>query len=238
MTSGNFNVNGVAILRQYISDSQVDALLRSIQKYRIKHDVVAVKRFFEGRSLDYKVIDGVEIENHLPELLTLRDDILKTVIEITGSKLEPIHSRRVATNVNITSQNGEYRWHYDRNDISAILYLNSVKGGEVEVYPNYRIFLGRQRNTWLQEKFDRLLQKQFFKNIFGKHQILKTEAGMLLIFRGLTTLHSVCPVTGDQERICIVFAFDEPGHDSRQMEALDQYLYSSQSVAQQDPNYS
>lgn len=40
---------------------------------------------------------------------------------------------------------GEYRWHYDRNAVTAILYLNEVPGGETEIFPNFRLVFRRGR---------------------------------------------------------------------------------------------
>jgi hypothetical protein len=47
--------------------------------------------------------------------------------------------REQAAPRNITPPGGEYRWHYDRNAATAILYLNEVPGGETEMFPNYRL---------------------------------------------------------------------------------------------------
>ncbi|HET8840930.1 MAG TPA: hypothetical protein VFN35_05650 [Ktedonobacteraceae bacterium] len=40
-------------------------------------------------------------------------------------------------NGNIMLAGGEYRWHYDQNTITALLYPNKGDGGEIEFYPNY-----------------------------------------------------------------------------------------------------
>ncbi len=47
---------------------------------------------------------------------------------------------------------------YDRNAVTAILYLNTVSGGETEMYPEYRIHLGKRKGARFQKWLDVLLQ--------------------------------------------------------------------------------
>jgi uncharacterized protein YlzI (FlbEa/FlbD family) len=228
---------GYVVLPQYIDEAKCQFLLDAIKRHSRLHPPAEVKRTFRNRSLDYKVIDGLSIAEHLPELMELRDEIQSRVASLAHSQLMPITSARAAVNVNITSANGEYRWHYDRNEVTAILYLNEVQGGEIEMYPNYRILLLGGEKDWVQEKVDRILQQTWFRKLFGKLVTLKPERGMLLIMRGVRTLHSVRPVNDKQDRICLVFAFDPPGRIFQRNKSLDQYLYSSQSWEKKDPNY-
>ena len=52
--------------------------------------------------------------------------------------MAPIEDAVAARNINVTPPGGEYRWHYDRNAVTAIIYLNEVPGGETEIFANYR----------------------------------------------------------------------------------------------------
>jgi hypothetical protein len=50
--------------------------------------------------------------------------------------------------------------------------------------------------------------------------------GTFVALRGNTTLHSVRPVRGEQDRVNLVVAFDRPGSDSTR-QTLNAYLYES-----------
>jgi hypothetical protein len=144
----------------------------------------------------------------------------------------------VRVNVNITPAGGSYRWHYDRNAVTAVLYLNEVNGGEIEAYPNYRLLFKDLKSPRLQSLFDRFLQLSLCLRLFGKKRTIPPKPGLLVLMRGDRCLHSVRPVSGDRERICIVMSFDSPDASFAQETALDSYLYSSQNYSKKgDPNY-
>jgi hypothetical protein len=134
-------------------------------------------------------------------------------------------------NVNITPSAGTYRWHYDRNAVTVLLYLNEVAGGEIEFYPQYRFFLNNKGPAFLQRLFDRLLRIELVRQIFGRKVVVVPAPGRMVAMRGNRCLHSVRPVEGDQERVNIVLAYDAGERQplpARQ--ALDQYLYSQEPV--------
>jgi hypothetical protein len=159
------------------------------------------------------------------------------VNRITGLALVPLENERVGCNVNIMGAGNTYRWHYDRNAVTAILYLNEVDGGETECYGNYRISLGDKRFSKLQKPLDDLLQLRFVRGLFGKHQMFAPKTGRLLVMRGDRCLHSVSPVLGDGERINIIMSYDVPGANFAVEKRLDNYLYNSENANGSDPNY-
>ena len=142
----------------------------------------------------------------------------------------------MGANVNITPPGGEYRWHYDRNAVTAIVYLNEVPGGETELYPNFRLRL-KQRYSRLQRWLDRLLQVGLVRRVFGKLVMVAPRRGSLVLMAGNMCLHSVRPVGGDEDRINLILAYDEPGAQFAIEENLDTYLYTEQASAPSDPNY-
>ena len=133
-----------------------------------------------------------------------------------------IDDRRAACNVNITPPGGGYRWHYDRNRVTALLYLNHIGGGETDLYPNYR--LPAPISGQLQKGLDRILLTRPARRFFGRVHTIAPAPGTLAVIRGDRTLHSVRAVTGDHDRINLVVAYDRPG-STHQRPALDQYLY-------------
>jgi len=107
-------------------------LVEEITRYVKDRELPIIQRACGSRDLRYSVIDGDAIAESFPEIASLYAARL-------GGDVIALASRRVAINVNITHPGGEYRWHYDRNPLTALLYLNEVEGGEIEIYPGYRI---------------------------------------------------------------------------------------------------
>jgi hypothetical protein len=221
----------------FLAPSECAAILNSVLSFKQNFPVPRVVRKCKERSLDYQVIDGHLIAKHFPEVMKLLNQIQKTVEEFSGVPLEPLKNSRVAININITPPGGEYRWHYDRNAFTAILYLNQIEGGEVELFGNYRVLL-KSNHSSLQKFLDQILLSKFFRWIFSaKHTLIKPASGELLIMNANRCLHSVREVRGTNDRVCIVFAFDTPGKVHGVDADLDPYLYSDQAVSDRDPNY-
>jgi hypothetical protein len=232
------NTPGWQVLENFLSPQHCDAILASIDRYRHQYDVPLIYREELGRSLKYQVIHGEEIRGRLAAIQSLYEEMLRLVQRMTGEQVVPLRNSKVGVNVNITPPGGMYRWHYDRNAVTAILYLNEVSGGETEAYPHYRLLLAGARSSQTQNYLDRLLRTGLMLRIFGRKQTLAPKPGLLVIMRGDRCLHSVRPVSGSDDRICIVMSFDSPEATFPQEVALDSYLYSSQaSVDKRDPNY-
>jgi hypothetical protein len=220
-----------------MDSDRCSSVLQEIETYRQAHHIAEIKRQCGERSLDYGVIDGIQVKDHLPLVTGIGTEVQREIAQLLNVEIRPI-TERAAINVNVTRTRGEYRWHYDRNDISAILYLNSVSGGALEFYSNYRILLEASNRGHSQEMLDGLMQFRLIRKLFGKKTTLQPEPGMLFIFDGVKTLHSVAPVLSEQERICIVLAYDRTDSASRKNYSLDSYLYSESEWKDSDPNYS
>jgi len=232
-----FAANGYCIRHNFLTEQECEHYLALIENYRQTHAVQEIYRQSRERSLNYKVIEGLKIKEYLPEIERLYADVNEIVSQTVGQILEPLKNTQVGVNINITSPGGEYRWHYDRNKITGILYLNSVEGGETESYPNYRLYLEKHRYSRLQQWLDNLLQLKTMRRVFGKQILLKPRAGSLLLMRANKCLHSVRPVAGDRDRINVIMAYDAPDADFAVEQQLDSYLYNQNALLSSDPNY-
>jgi hypothetical protein len=231
-------MNSLCTQCDFLAQFECATILNSVLSFRESYPVPRVVRKCKERSLDYLVIDGHLIAKHFPEVMKLLGKVHKTVEEFSGVPLAPLTNSRVAININITPPGGEYRWHYDRNAFTAILYLNEIEGGEVELFGNYRILMKPDRFSSMQKFLDQILLNKFFRWIFSwKHRLIKPTSGELLIMNANRCLHSVREVRGTNDRVCIVFAFDTPGKIHGVDAELDPYLYSDQAVPDKDPNY-
>jgi hypothetical protein len=230
-------IGGCVIIENFANTSLCAELLARVNDYRCRHTIPIVERFKGELPLKYSVIDGDRIANDLPDVLSVYDRVTRLVKQSWGGEIEPLADRKVACNINITQPDGSYRYHYDRNAVTAILYLNATRGGETECYPNYRLSLAPAAHSNLQQKLDRVLQNRFMRSMAATQLLVRPRPGRLLIMQGNRCLHSVRPVLGSSDRINIVMSYDRP-HARFDVDAnLNQYLYSTAETHVGDPNY-
>jgi hypothetical protein len=232
-----FKTDGYAVIDEFLTAGQCSEILAQIASYRENHEVVEVYRPFRERSLHYFVINGELIEGHFPQIWQLYEEVGELATQISGQDLVPLSNKMPAVNINIVRPGGEYRWHYDRNAVTALLYLNGVEGGEIELYPNYRMAIGSQKFTFGQKLLDGILQQRWVRDVFGRKISEQPRGGMMLIMKGDQCLHSVRPVTGDRERINVIMSYDKLGAQFSVEKGLDSYLYTTEKQASSDPNY-
>ncbi len=98
-----------------------------------------------------------------------------------GASSTFIDDSRAACNVNITPPGGQYLWHYDRNLVTAVIYLNEVGGGETELYPNRRVLFPAGSLAALQPVVDKLILSATARTrIRGPMTVTPTTGAMLV----------------------------------------------------------
>lgn len=229
-------MGGCLVLENFATANECAKLVSQVNEFRREHNVPIIDRPSGELPLRYAVIDGERIVECLPRVLRVYDSVSRLVQGLWRGAVEPLSDRKVACNINITQPGGSYRYHYDRNAVTAILYLNETDGGETECYPNYRLALTRKCHSPLQRKLDRLLQCRLLRSA-ATQLLVKPRAGRLLIMQGNRCLHSVRPVRGDTERINIIMSYDYPDARFATAEDLNAYLYSPREFSTSDPNY-
>jgi len=233
-----FQITGYFLQENFLSQTECDSLLQLITDYRQKNSVLKIYRNIKPIPLSRSVIDGKIIQSQIPEVQKLYEAVNQVINNLTNKQLFPLQDIQVGCNINITEKGGTYCWHYDRNAITALLYLNKVDGGEIEFYPNYRIILPNAKFSRFQRVIDRVQQLSFFRHTFGKQIIIKPQPGLLLVMAGDKCLHSVRTVTEAKDRINIVMAYDLPNANFAIKDKLNTYLYSSEKFDNIDPSYS
>jgi len=221
-----------------VRDGFIDArtaarALDVVDKFRREFPLPVVSRPSGQRPLVYSVVDGYQILDHLPDIQEIHADATRLVRKLFGDTIEPLADPQVACNINITQPGGSYRYHYDRNAITAILYLNETSGGETECYPNYRLRVP----SVVQCGMDRVFENRAVRWVFGHEVLVRPRAGRLLIMRGSDCLHSVREVEGDRDRINIVMSYDVRGARYANGDQLNSYLYQPDPIEARDPNY-
>ncbi|HEX2269976.1 MAG TPA: 2OG-Fe(II) oxygenase [Pyrinomonadaceae bacterium] len=230
-------IDGCAVMEDFADPTLCAELLDQVNDYRSRHTVPVIERRNGPLPLKYSVIDGDRIAADLPDVMNVYERVTRLVQELWRGGIEPLPDRKVACNINITQPGGSYRYHYDRNAVTAILYLNATSGGETECYPNYRLSLAPATHSSLQQKLDRVLQNRFVRFITANQLLVRPRPGRLLIMQGNRCLHCVRPVRGSQDRINIVMSYDRPHARFDVDDDLNRYLYSPVEIPVRDPNY-
>ena len=233
----DFKRLGYRVEENFISRTECAQLIEQLKAKQTQHIFPRIERKMPGRSLNYRVMDGVFIQQYLPDLLLIAEKIKATIKPIIPYEIETLKNKAAAVNVNITDPGGEYRWHYDRNAITAILYLNQVRGGETELVPNARKHLGKLKHTFIQRWMDQRLIHDVSEKPSTKIMQITPYPGRLLIMRGDKCLHSVKAVGAGDARYNIIFTFDQKGAHFHVDKNLDPYLYSKEKAPPFDPNY-
>ena len=231
--------NGFVLVDDFLGPEDCGKLLGQIGQYRQHNGLAEISRPMKDRSLRYSVIDGERIRANLPSIWQLyRGPANQLVNELAGASLEPLQGVKAGVNVNVMPPGrSEYRWHYDRTAVTAILYLNQVEGGETELYPNYRILLNGKQHSRLQLTLDRFLQTSGVRRLFGTKQVVEPHPGRMVVIRGNRCWHSVRGVEGSEDRINIILAYDAPDAQFGMEVGLDSYLYTDATPSTKDPNY-
>ena len=230
--------SGYTVDDGFLTIEECGQLLELIARFRDVYDLPEIHRPMKHRSLRYFVIDGEQIRSNLSSIWGLRHRTNEFVNQLTSTRFVPLANTRVGVNVNIMQPGrSEYRWHYDRNKITAILYLNEVEGGETELYPNYRILLNNGKHMRVQRILDKMLQPKIIRGMLREKIVIQPRPGRLVIMRANRCKHSVRAVTGERERINIIFAYDVPDAQFPMEDGLDSYLYARGEETSADPNY-
>ena len=226
--------NAIWVRDQFISVTGAAQALAAIHDFRREFPLPIISRTSGPRPLCYSVINGHQILSYLPEIQRLHAKVTRLIKRMFGESIVPLADEQVACNINITQPGGSYRYHYDRNTITAILYLNETDGGETECYPNHRL---RISQTFLQETIDRIFQSEVVRWTFGRLVLVRPRTGRLLIMRGNRCLHSVREVNGSEDRVNVVMSYDVRGAQYANSDRLNSYLYTHNDLQTRDPNY-
>jgi hypothetical protein len=226
--------NALLVRDDFISATAAARALDAVESFRREFPLPIISRPSARRPLCYSVIDGGQIFTHLPEIQRLHATTTRLIKGMFGDEIEPLADEQVACNVNITQPGGSYRYHYDRNAITALLYLNETEGGETECYPNYRLHVSQ---TFLQREIDRVCENEAVRWLFARQILVRPRTGRLVVMRGNRCLHSVREVRGTSDRINVVMSYDVKGAQYANGDLLNSYLYTHNHVQASDPNY-
>lgn len=203
--------DGYVLVEDYLPREEGETLLAAIRA--VPPRVQVDRRGVFGR-LRFDTFNGAEAEAAVPALTGLYARVNDLVDTLTGARFAPLDDRRIGLSVNITPPGGQFSFHYDRNEITAVLYLSSVEGGQMERLPRYRPLLPGRRagwRKWAQRGLDVALWPEPMRRVLGRPVSIEPRPGRLLVMEAARGLHGVRPVQGNQTRYSVQLAYDRPG---------------------------
>lgn len=205
-----FKENGYLIFENFIKKKEISELKEKITTtFNSKNTIkVCLKKS------KFETINGSIIDENIPELTIFYDHTIYKIVNSLKDNLSTLTDRRIGLSINKTSQGHNFQAHFDRNQITAVMYISeNFQGGSMLMHPRVRILLkGYEKNLFkktTQRIIDKIIKTSIYLKLFSKSIEVIPKEGTLLIFEGNKTLHEVKPVlTG--ERITIQLAYDEP----------------------------
>ena len=142
--------------------------------------------------------DEFEANSPLPRLFqsSALTEFLRAVL---GEHIHPLVDPVMGICVAISADGDEIGWHFDSHRFAVTLLLQEAEaGGIFEYLPNAR------RG---QENFDSV--PAVFDGDDEAVRKVRFQAGSLMLFRGIDTLHRLTPVEGEPPRVLGLLSYDE-----------------------------
>jgi len=195
-------VEGYRLFRGYLSPDETENWLGLI---RARSELFAPVSAKAGMSLAYNVMDGIKINEHLPELRAAANGPLLRILEDTfGIELEPMADVKRSLRIQrYRSTHEGFKWHLDGGLYSIILTLVNTNEGSTEVLsPEWSRVLFPV--PYLLFPFARLLE-------FAKPKPVKCGPGDLVAIKGGEVLHRGVTASEEGERIIIGASYNPAG---------------------------
>ena len=152
----------------------------------------------------YRVIDGDQIHDRLPEVEELGDRRVRPLAEeFAGEALRPLGSSKRAMRVQAYERREHgFRWHLDGHAYVALVTLKNTNGGETQ-------FISPALTRFLRFLLYPLYAVPQVFSIFPRSAVT-AQAGDLLVMRGASALHRGITLSDQGERILLAYTFDSP----------------------------
>lgn len=193
---------GYRVYPGFLSPAENAEWLRLIEA---RSDLFAPVSAKAGMSLAYNVLDGIKIDQYLPELRAFANGPLLRILSDTfGLDLEPMTDVKRSLRIQrYQSTNEGFKWHLDGGLYSIILTLVNTNEGATEVLsPEWSRVLFPV--PYLLFPFARLLE-------FAKPKPVKCGAGDLVAIKGGEVLHRGVTAGETGERIIIGASYNPAG---------------------------
>lgn len=222
--------DGVLVIDTFLTPPECVAIIAAVDELNERERLIRVDRVGRMSVSSFATINGAELEQAIPRVAELYSEVGKFVRETISEELVPLENRAIGLSINVTGPGQQFAMHYDRNAVTAVIYLNTVEqGGQMECYPRWsRLLLGSRANPYLkrlQHLLDLTTKSAVWKWLSGQRRTVSPQAGRMIVFRGNRCLHGVRPVGGTATRYSLQLAYDMPTTSFGRSETTDYYGY-------------
>lgn len=182
-----------------------DELRRLRQAVAERRDLLTEVHGRGGLGPRYRVLDGVQIHDHLPAVEDLGEERVRPFAEeFAGEPLAPLGSARRSMRVQVYErQDHGFRWHLDGHPYVALVTLENGNEGQTQ-------FISPGLSRWLRFLLYPLYAFPQIFSLFPRSTVT-ARPGDLLIMRGGRVLHRGVTLRERGERILLAYTFDQPG---------------------------
>ena len=186
----------------FTSAEELEALRRAVLERRELFTEVHGRG---GLGPRYRVIDGDQIHERLPEVEAFGDRRVRPLSEdFAGHPLIPLGSSRRAMRVqSYERRNHGFRWHFDGHPYVALVTLENSNDGQTQ-------FISPVLSWWLRFLLYPLYAFPQLFSIFPRKSVA-ARPGDLLVMRGGKVLHRGVTLLDEGERILLAYTYAVPG---------------------------
>jgi hypothetical protein len=189
------NKQGYLIEDSFFEDELIQNILNALVVGFQKDRVINVNT--DGIKL--KTINGDELLSSIPQITTIYNKI-KMILLKSFPLLVDLKDKTIGISANlIEGTHDNFRMHFDRNQLTVVIYLNTLNCLPLSIFPNVRVDV---KNISEKPKFS--LSDKTSVDIFPLQ-------GRTIIFYGNRTYHGVVNKEGaflNVKRYTLQFAFD------------------------------
>jgi len=186
----------------FLSGDELSRLTRLIED---QEDLYTEVHGRGGLGPRYRVIDGDQIHDRLPEVEQLGDRRVRPLAEeFAGEALRPLGSSKRSMRVQAYERREHgFLWHLDGQAYVALVTLNNTNGGQTQ-------FISTGLTRFLRFLLYPLYAVPQVFSVFPRRAVT-AQAGDLLVMRGTRTLHRGITLSEEGERVLLAYTFDSPG---------------------------
>lgn len=225
-----FGRDGLLVIDSFLTPHDCAAIITDVDELKGQDRLIRVDRVGRTSVSSFATINGAELEQAIPRVAELYSEVGTFVRQVVSEDLVPLENRAIGVSINVTGPGQQFAMHYDRNAVTAVIYLNTLEqGGQMECYPRWsRLLLGARANPLvkrLQHLLDIATKSPVWKWLSGQRRTVAPQAGRMIVFRGNRCLHGVRPVEGTAIRYSLQLAYDMPTTSFGRSETTDYYGY-------------
>lgn len=204
-----FKRNGYLLCENFLTKEESLILKNKINKIFDSKEAIDVLLY----KSTFRTINGSTIDNNIPEITSIYDNTIHKIVGLINNNMFTLVDRKIGVSINKTSKGNNFQAHFDRNLITAVIYVgDQFKGGTMLIHPRVRILLKNNTKYSILRKaqlfFDKVVKTPIYLKFFSRSIEITPKVGTLLIFEGSKTLHEVKPVL-EGDRISIQLAYDK-----------------------------